>query len=1063
MLSIIIFKSATVFISGSFGCGLHIGNTAYAATFSASLDPVDSAPIYDRTPLVLVHGIHGKEDGADYWKIFVTYFNTSILSSHYKLYKYEYDSDVVSVSTIGQYLANEINSKLAGHQIVILAHSMGGLVGRSYMQEHGGNEKIIKLITLATPHHGTPGANDEDALEPFSTNYMWDKVFSVSQILYYLSIKNHTTIWSDMPNRSDLRWDGILPPQFDKLINVGTFNAPIYSKDENTWLANLNSSIESTQADKIIAYSGYLDPYSELWLEWSNPETLLNGNFADLKDIAPHEGLTVASAVMGAGLLNYYFYLNDGMVPFQSASFSDRMDIKRRLFFGYDHLDMKDGKIINGRIPLFDSITADLMAALGPIDNGYGSVYTGNIEVAGQEDTYVLEVTTPGVFVLYTRGTTNTSCTLYDSNLNHINAVEGFQGELNNFYGRYEINTSGTYYIGVEGSYGTSTGPYGLHVESQGKGTFSDDHGMSAWSATPVPIGSVTSGVLDLVGDKDFFKFSVVTPGVYAIYSRGTTPVSGVLYDSNYNNYYSTSFGDGELDNFWNKYIISIPGTYFLRVNALYGSPFTGNYQVHIDGPDSWSTSDRDDHGLSAWSGTKVRVGSVTSGTLDIPGDRDFFKFDVETPGKYVIYTRGETDTFGTLIDSNYGDNLSSDDNSGETGNFRIEYSITNIGTYYIRVRGYSSTTLGSYNLHIDGPGAGSTEDRDDHGMSAWNSTRVDIGSITSGVISLSGDMDFFKFYAGTPGSYTLYTSGSTNTSGRLYDWNYNSITSSGTGGDQDNFKIIRTISTPGFYYLEVKGASSSTLGNYEVHIDGPSDVSLTGLSINGDATVYGHSTSAYIATANWSNGTTSAVMPIWSENSSYASINSDGLLSTAVVESNQTITITATFSTSGITKTATKTITCTPPPDLLPPDLDGDGIPNSIENAANHTSNSDADTDDDGIPDGVEDANQNGIVDNGETDPGNPDSDGDGIQDGTELGCTLEDIGEDTNRDIFIPDADPASITDPLNPDSDNDGKSDGEEDANSNGAVDEGETDPNISDRLKSMPWIPLLLLDD
>ena len=39
-------------------------------------------------------------------------------------------------------------------KIVLIAHSMGGLVSRQYLQVHGG-ERIAQLITLGSPHHGT--------------------------------------------------------------------------------------------------------------------------------------------------------------------------------------------------------------------------------------------------------------------------------------------------------------------------------------------------------------------------------------------------------------------------------------------------------------------------------------------------------------------------------------------------------------------------------------------------------------------------------------------------------------------------------------------------------------------------------------------------------------------------------------------------------------------------------------------------------------------------------------------------------------------------------------------
>ena len=119
-------------------------------------------------------------------------------------------------------------------------------------------------------------------------------------------------------------------------------------------------------------------------------------------------------------------------------------------------------------------------------------------------------------------------------------------------------------------------------------------------------------------------------------------------------------------------------------------------------------------------------------------------------------------------------------------------------------------------------------------------------------------------------------------------------------------------------------------------------------------------------------------------------------------------------------------------------------------------------DSDEDGILDVVEDANHNGKVDSGETDPNNPDTDGDGIQDGTELGITAEDIEAGTDTAFFQPDLDPSTQTDPLNPDTDGDSFNDGTEDANHNGKLDPGETDPAMRN-LRSMPWLPLLLFDD
>ena len=52
----------------------------------------------------------------------------------------------------------ELLALAGGEQVVIVAHSMGGLVARAYLRRHGGAQ-VARVITLGTPHHGTALAN----------------------------------------------------------------------------------------------------------------------------------------------------------------------------------------------------------------------------------------------------------------------------------------------------------------------------------------------------------------------------------------------------------------------------------------------------------------------------------------------------------------------------------------------------------------------------------------------------------------------------------------------------------------------------------------------------------------------------------------------------------------------------------------------------------------------------------------------------------------------------------------------------------------------------------------
>jgi MYXO-CTERM domain-containing protein len=125
--------------------------------------------------------------------------------------------------------------------------------------------------------------------------------------------------------------------------------------------------------------------------------------------------------------------------------------------------------------------------------------------------------------------------------------------------------------------------------------------------------------------------------------------------------------------------------------------------------------------------------------------------------------------------------------------------------------------------------------------------------------------------------------------------------------------------------------------------------------------------------------------------------------------------------------------------------DYDGDGILNEVEIAAGLPPD-DPDADDDGLCDGSgsvegvcesgEDQNNNGIVDDGESDPENGDSDGDGLSDGLEA---FADTG------ILTPDSDGDGLCDGSGS---VEGVCDSGEDANDNGIVDTGETDPMVPD---------------
>jgi hypothetical protein len=91
------------------------------------------------------------------------------------------------------------------------------------------------------------------------------------------------------------------------------------------------------------------------------------------------------------------------------------------------------------------------------------------------------------------------------------------------------------------------------------------------------------------------------------------------------------------------------------------------------------------------------------------------------------------------------------------------------------------------------------------------------------------------------------------------------------------------------------------------------STATLTGLSISGPSSMPEYGTATYTATASWDDTTTSTVTPTWSVDSQMATIGTDGCLACqGGIDSDQTVTITATYTSGEITKTATMDVTIT-------------------------------------------------------------------------------------------------------------------------------------------------------
>lgn len=102
--------------------------------------------------LVLVHG--WTSDPRSCWTSFINYLAFPGVHLYDKVLTFGYNTGL-HIDTNGKALADNIKRKLKGAKVDIVAHSMGGLVARSAIENHNAADNVRSLITLGTPHRGT--------------------------------------------------------------------------------------------------------------------------------------------------------------------------------------------------------------------------------------------------------------------------------------------------------------------------------------------------------------------------------------------------------------------------------------------------------------------------------------------------------------------------------------------------------------------------------------------------------------------------------------------------------------------------------------------------------------------------------------------------------------------------------------------------------------------------------------------------------------------------------------------------------------------------------------------
>ena len=225
------------------------------------------------------------------------------------------------------------------------------------------------------------------------------------------------------------------------------------------------------------------------------------------------------------------------------------------------------------------------------------------------------------------------------------------------------------------------------------------------------------------------------------------------------------------------------------------------------------STGTPADHGDTTATATVTAVNSSVPGLISPVDDIDLFKLELQSTTEVWIYSSGEVDTAGALLDSTETV-IASNSDSGllpRPANFSIRRELA-AGTWYIRVGSEDAEHSGSYTLHVIAVTAPAS--------TVAAAPTVDPGSLTAGRLS-AGGVNYFKLTLTSATDLWVVAIGSTNTSGQLLDSSQSELAAnddSGLTGRESSFSLRASVAA-GTFYVKVSGAGPQTAGPYILYV----------------------------------------------------------------------------------------------------------------------------------------------------------------------------------------------------------------------------------------------------
>jgi hypothetical protein len=376
-------------------------------------------------------------------------------------------------------------------------------------------------------------------------------------------------------------------------------------------------------------------------------------------------------------------------------------------------------------------------------------------------------------------------------------------------------DVDGVYYLNV----GTlqATGAYSVKETALAP----DDYGDNSSTKATLAVGASIGGQLEVAGDHDAFRLSLVAGVTYLLTAKGGTEIASLPVTGFYSGNIATSALSAATSaasaSSVSSFTPTTTGTYYAVASALDAIHGVGSYQLSL-------TQAPDDYAANVSGAGALAIGAAAKGNIDVPQDVDWLKVSLQANQSYSFVLLDSSNHAQLSMVTGQGGSLASAGTTITGVGQILNFAPSAAGDYYVQIdgggKGYGAaqTWSGSYTV------SAALSPTDDYGADSNTTASLAVGHAITGHVDSPSDQDWIGVHLNAGGSYLFDLSAASYANGatlqmhdlQLLDSGGNYLPSQSRSVSGKDILVSFTATVAGDYFLNVNG-SGAPLSTYNV------------------------------------------------------------------------------------------------------------------------------------------------------------------------------------------------------------------------------------------------------